>query len=57
VWTGILLIYYFLFELHASYDTAKESGENKAADGWKKMEEGVVSSQVEPESLNANSAN
>lgn len=57
VWTGILLIYYFLFGLHASYDTAKESGENKAADGWKKMEEGVVSSQVEPESLNANSAN
>lgn len=25
IWTGILLIYYFLFGLHASYDTAMES--------------------------------
>ncbi|CAK7340843.1 unnamed protein product [Dovyalis caffra] len=57
VWTGILLIYYFLFGLHASYDTAKDSGENKAADGWKKMEEGVVSSQVVSEGVNANNAN
>lgn len=24
-WTGILLLYYFLFGLHASYDAAKES--------------------------------
>ncbi|XP_037495689.1 cationic amino acid transporter 1-like [Jatropha curcas] len=42
VWTGVLLIYYLLFGLHASYDIAKESGENRVADGWKKMEEGVV---------------
>ncbi|EEF35774.1 cationic amino acid transporter, putative [Ricinus communis] len=42
VWTGILLIYYLLFGLHASYDTAKESGENRAKEGWKKMEEGGV---------------
>ncbi|KAF2310794.1 hypothetical protein GH714_017284 [Hevea brasiliensis] len=41
VWTVILLIYYFLFGLHASYDTAKESRENRAEDGWKGMEEGA----------------
>uniref|UniRef100_A0A6N2N195 Cationic amino acid transporter C-terminal domain-containing protein n=1 Tax=Salix viminalis TaxID=40686 RepID=A0A6N2N195_SALVM len=39
-WTGFLLIYYFLFGLHASYDTAKASGENKVEDGLKKVEEG-----------------
>ncbi|CAK7337129.1 unnamed protein product [Dovyalis caffra] len=43
-WTGVLLIYYFLFGLHASYDAAKASGENKAEDGFKKVEEGTVSS-------------
>ncbi|KAJ4837833.1 catalase A [Turnera subulata] len=48
VWTGILLLYYFLFGLHASYDTAKESGESKAVDGWKKIEEGSVSTQSGP---------
>ncbi|GKU99905.1 hypothetical protein SLEP1_g12684 [Rubroshorea leprosula] len=40
VWTGILLIYYFFIGLHASYDTAKEYGENRAADGYRKAEEG-----------------
>lgn len=25
IWTGVLLVYYFLFGLHASYDTAMES--------------------------------
>ncbi|CAI9269304.1 unnamed protein product [Lactuca saligna] len=35
-WTGFLLVYYFLFGLHAAYDTAK--GEEKE---WKKVEEGV----------------
>ncbi|XP_056175643.1 cationic amino acid transporter 1-like [Syzygium oleosum] len=46
MWTGFLLLYYFLFGLHASYDTAKESGETKGNDGleWKKVEEGNVSS-------------
>ncbi|KAB5532387.1 hypothetical protein DKX38_019057 [Salix brachista] len=45
-WTGFLLIYYFLFGLHASYDTAKASGENKVEDGLKKVEEGAVSSRT-----------
>ncbi|TXG48084.1 hypothetical protein EZV62_027378 [Acer yangbiense] len=45
IWTGLLLLYYFLFGLHASYDTAKASKENdNDVVGWKKMEEGVVSS-------------
>ncbi|KAJ8758718.1 hypothetical protein K2173_000439 [Erythroxylum novogranatense] len=43
-WTGVLLVYYFLFGLHASYDTAKESEANKKdANGWRKVEEGSVS--------------
>lgn len=45
-WTGFLLVYYFLFGLHASYDTAKASGENKVEDGLKKVEEGAVSSRT-----------
>ncbi|KAJ6671990.1 INNER MEMBRANE TRANSPORTER YGJI-RELATED [Salix viminalis] len=45
-WTGFLLVYYFLFGLHASYDTAKASGENKVEDGLKKVEEGAVSSRA-----------
>ncbi|KAK4751178.1 hypothetical protein SAY87_004660 [Trapa incisa] len=36
LWTGALLIYYFLFGLHACYDTAKAAGE------LKKVEEGNV---------------
>jgi APA family basic amino acid/polyamine antiporter len=43
VWTIILLIYYFFFGLHASYDTAKETGENKLGERWKKVEEGKLS--------------
>ncbi|XWS55354.1 hypothetical protein CRYUN_Cryun10bG0167400 [Craigia yunnanensis] len=46
VWTVLLLLYYFFFGLHASYDTAKGSEENKIGDGWKKVEEGVVSSEA-----------
>ncbi|XP_021287147.1 cationic amino acid transporter 1-like [Herrania umbratica] len=46
IWTCFLLLYYFFLGLHASYDTAKESGENKVADGWKKVEEGVASSEA-----------
>ncbi|XAR72531.1 hypothetical protein NMG60_11019204 [Bertholletia excelsa] len=38
VWTGLLLVYYFLFGLHASYDTAKEM-EGR----WRKIEEGTKS--------------
>ncbi|KAJ6869676.1 hypothetical protein NC651_034413 [Populus alba x Populus x berolinensis] len=45
VWTGILLIYYLVFGLHASYDTAKASGENKDEDGFKNVEDGTVSSK------------
>ncbi|XP_050225712.1 cationic amino acid transporter 1-like [Mercurialis annua] len=45
IWTGVLLVYYLLFGLHASYDTAKESAEPREGK-WKKLEEGfVVSSQ------------
>ncbi|KAL4347656.1 hypothetical protein GQ457_17G001330 [Hibiscus cannabinus] len=40
MWTCVLLLYYFFFGLHASYDTAKESRENKIGEGWKKVEEG-----------------
>ncbi|KAL6538720.1 catalase A [Orobanche gracilis] len=37
IWTGILLVYYFVFGLHASYDTAKAQSENGEA---RKVEEG-----------------
>ncbi|KAL4346830.1 hypothetical protein GQ457_17G001320 [Hibiscus cannabinus] len=37
IWTGVLLLYYFFFGLHASYDTAKASGENKTRQGQKKI--------------------
>ncbi|KAK8626577.1 hypothetical protein V6N13_134217 [Hibiscus sabdariffa] len=40
IWTVVLLVYYFLFGLHASYDTAKESAENRIGEGLKKAEEG-----------------
>ncbi|TYI95424.1 hypothetical protein E1A91_D02G279200v1 [Gossypium mustelinum] len=44
IWTVVLLLYYFFFGLHASYDTAK----NKMGDGLKKVEEGVkVSSEAQ----------
>uniref|UniRef100_A0A2P2JKU8 Cationic amino acid transporter 1-like n=1 Tax=Rhizophora mucronata TaxID=61149 RepID=A0A2P2JKU8_RHIMU len=42
-WTCVLLIYYFLFGLHASYDTAKELVDNTKAKGLDKVEEGAVS--------------
>ncbi|KAI3827103.1 hypothetical protein L1987_01167 [Smallanthus sonchifolius] len=34
-WTGLLLVYYFLFGLHAAYDTAKEDEKQ-----WNKVEQG-----------------
>lgn len=40
-WTGFLLVYYLLFGLHASYDTAKEYDE---AGSFRKVEEGNKSS-------------
>ncbi|KAK8699847.1 hypothetical protein V6N13_018258 [Hibiscus sabdariffa] len=40
IWTIVLLVYYFLFGLHASYDTAKESAENRIGNGLRKVEEG-----------------
>ncbi|XVF45967.1 hypothetical protein PTKIN_Ptkin02bG0250200 [Pterospermum kingtungense] len=46
VWTFLILLYYFFFGLHASYDTAKESRENKTGDGLEKVEEGVVTSEA-----------
>ncbi|CAI9760068.1 unnamed protein product [Fraxinus pennsylvanica] len=45
VWTAFLLVYYFLFGLHASYDTAKEFEGKAIQDGkWTKIEEGNVPS-------------
>ncbi|XP_073300245.1 cationic amino acid transporter 1-like [Primulina huaijiensis] len=41
VWTAFLLLYYFLFGLHASYDTAMASQATKIADAtYKKIEAG-----------------
>ncbi|KDP34957.1 hypothetical protein JCGZ_09245 [Jatropha curcas] len=41
IWTAVLLIYYFLFGLHATYDAAKESKVRRNAGGWKELEEGA----------------
>ncbi|XP_062095331.1 cationic amino acid transporter 1-like [Humulus lupulus] len=46
LWTGVMLVYYFLFGLHASYDSAKEY-ENKMVEGnassvVKDSESGIV---------------
>ncbi|KAL5577365.1 hypothetical protein UlMin_019064 [Ulmus minor] len=45
LWTGVILIYYFFFGLHASYDTAKESEKKGKEDGTqlKNVEEGSLS--------------
>ncbi|KAF5472566.1 hypothetical protein F2P56_009277 [Juglans regia] len=42
VWTLVILVYYFLLGLHASYDTAKEASNNGSQ--WKNAEEGAVPS-------------
>ncbi|WCJ24269.1 Cationic amino acid transporter 1 [Euphorbia peplus] len=49
MWTGVLLVYYLLFGLHASYDTAKASESEKinkigtgVGEGSTKIEEGVI---------------
>lgn len=44
IWTGIMLVYYFLFGLHASYDIAKEADKNRIQSGvpCTKVEEGVA---------------
>ncbi|CAN1796530.1 Cationic amino acid transporter 1 [Linum perenne] len=39
-WTGILLVYYFLIGMHATYDIAKESEEGKKMAESVKIEEG-----------------
>lgn len=56
VWTVVILVYYFLFGLHASYDTAKESEKKGARDGThlKRIEEGNVSSVKDSADGNAN---
>ncbi|EXB51966.1 Cationic amino acid transporter 1 [Morus notabilis] len=56
VWTVVILVYYFLFGLHASYDTAKESEKKGAGDGThlKRIEEGNVSSVKDSADGNAN---
>ncbi|KAE9602876.1 putative amino acid/polyamine transporter I, cationic amino acid transporter [Lupinus albus] len=40
IWTGFLFVYYLLFGLHASYDTAKELEAKCGAEEWNKVEEG-----------------
>lgn len=40
IWTAVLLVYYFLFGLHATYDTAKATLKEKSA--LKNAEEGSV---------------
>ncbi|KAL2474944.1 Cationic amino acid transporter 1 [Abeliophyllum distichum] len=43
IWSGFLLLYYFFFGLHASYDTAKEFEGKAMHDGrLRKVEEGQV---------------
>ncbi|XP_075667496.1 cationic amino acid transporter 1-like [Castanea sativa] len=39
IWTLVMIVYYFLFGLHASYDTAKEASSAKVI---KNVEEGAV---------------
>ena len=39
LWTIVILVYYFLFGLHASYDTAKEASSAKQ---MKNVEEGAL---------------
>ncbi|KAA8519387.1 hypothetical protein F0562_013643 [Nyssa sinensis] len=57
LWTCVLLVYYFFFGLHASYDTAKEYEANKIQDGgqWKKVEEGDVATETNSGSGEVNS--
>lgn len=43
IWTGVILIYYFLFGLHASYDTAKQSQKKEEEDRIELVEEGSLS--------------
>nr|DAD37236.1 TPA_asm: hypothetical protein HUJ06_007877 [Nelumbo nucifera] len=47
MWTGLLLLYYFFFGLHASYDTAKELSESRLKDTQQlqKIEEGTMTSR------------
>ncbi|CAH2078397.1 unnamed protein product [Thlaspi arvense] len=42
LWTGVLLVYYFLFGLHATYDTAKATSKEKMTTLQKAEEGGVV---------------
>ncbi|XP_050221024.1 cationic amino acid transporter 1-like [Mercurialis annua] len=41
IWSAALLVYYFLFGLHASYDTARESEKSRGEEGLK-IEEGSL---------------
>lgn len=44
IWTGVILVYYIFFGLHASYDTAKEAEKQKGAGiEFTKAEEGDLS--------------
>ncbi|PKI59023.1 hypothetical protein CRG98_020591 [Punica granatum] len=42
VWTGLLLVYYLLFGLHATYDTAKEADANREKAKIGHIEEGTM---------------
>ncbi|EXB51964.1 Cationic amino acid transporter 1 [Morus notabilis] len=44
IWTGVILVYYIFFGLHASYDTAKEAEKQKGSGvEFTKAEEGDLS--------------
>ncbi|XP_043699640.1 cationic amino acid transporter 1-like isoform X2 [Telopea speciosissima] len=50
VWTGLLLVYYFFFGLHATYDTAKELAEKRVQDTKStEIEEGYAKKVVSEE--------
>lgn len=50
IWTVVMLVYYFFFGLHASYDTAKQSekerGDNDVNIGTQRVEEGSAVSVI-----------
>ncbi|CBI30990.3 unnamed protein product, partial [Vitis vinifera] len=58
IWTAVLMVYYFFFGLHASYDTAKESAKvTHETTQYKKVEEGAVTPSVDSSTgVNASNA-
>lgn len=58
IWTAVLMVYYFFFGLHASYDTAKESAKvTHETTQYQKVEEGAVTPSVDSSTgVNASNA-